>query len=85
MLLPQTGLSAACLMLMCACSTTPSTLPTTLDLPQTPPPEACLQPCPRLPHLADGQEVVRTSWEHEAAYLYGTCRRLHEACRSAPR
>lgn len=58
------------------CSTTASVTPTV----SRQPPTACLEACPALPELSDGQEGTRRRWESSLISRAGECRLLHAEC-----
>jgi|GEM_PF-1879564 len=76
---PGLALTAAYLMSACATSTPPSppqTVARTL-------PTECLQSCPALALLQDGDEIAATLWMFELINEAGECRRMHDVCRAA--
>jgi hypothetical protein len=73
------ALIAACLTTACATSTPP--LPQPMARLQKP--SECLTSCPALPLLTETDDVAVVLWTHELIDLAGTCRRMHETCRTA--
>lgn len=76
------ALTAAGLLTAACSSTPPLPLPTAIP---TPPPEACLSPCPTLPTLDHDSEAAVLIWLHDTLDAAGACRRQHDTCRAGIR
>ena len=63
------------------CATSPSQ--SAQPMPPRMLPTACLQPCPALPMAQGNDEAAVAVWMFDVIDAAGTCRRMHEICRSA--